>query len=172
MKASLVLFKGKVLTARDIYGYNQLPSVLKGFFERYPPRQFKEYASNVVDKFSPNENPFLPTRNPVTKIVNPPKYNMKIQSKIFKMAYRFGVEDCLPPLRNNKRFYEDKYENKPYMNGVLRPKGHKREREWPAKKARMDEAMEKRVDTIASTLGGKFKKRFAEAEKKSKRSFI
>ncbi|CAM9018171.1 unnamed protein product [Wickerhamomyces anomalus] len=139
MRVSLGLFNTAVKT--EISYFNTLPEKLQRFFTRYPPRPFKEYASESTLTTAENANPFIANKHPITKRYHTAKYSMRRQSDLWKIAYRHGIQDSLPPLANGKKFYQEKYDTKPLMKGVLRPKGAKYERERPLKEAKMKEAL-------------------------------
>lgn len=151
MRVSLGLFNTAVKT--EISYFNTLPEKLQRFFTRYPPRPFKEYASESTLTTAENANPFIANKHPITKRYHTAKYSMRRQSDLWKIAYRHGIQDSLPPLANGKKFYQEKYDTKPLMKGVLRPKGAKYERERPLKEAKMKEALLHADEKIAELRG-------------------
>jgi len=173
MRATVGLFNTAVKTTESHISYfNTLPDKLQRFFTRYPPRPFKEYASKSTSTTAEDANPFIANKHPITLRYHDPKYSLRRQSDLWKLAYRYGIQDALPPLANGKKFYQEKYDTKPLMKGVLRPKGHKHERERPLKDARIKEALLHADEKIAEVRGKKtFEKRKAKKEKKV-RNFV
>ncbi|QLQ80296.1 hypothetical protein HG537_0D02970 [Torulaspora globosa] len=141
--------------------FELLPAQLKRFFNRYPPSI--KFASKPVSTHSIEANPFLPNKHPVTGRYHEPKYSLRRSSVLYKMAYTYGVQDMLPPMK--KKFFEDKYQNKKMMKGVLLPKGHKHELQREAKLAKMQEAIENADKFIIEAKGAKYKRKL-EAKKK------
>ncbi|CCH43457.1 54S ribosomal protein L25, mitochondrial [Wickerhamomyces ciferrii] len=149
--------------------FDTLPGKLKRFFERYPPRPFKEYASKSTLTNAPDANPFIANKHPVTQRYHTSKYSMRRQSDLWKLAYRFGIQDYLPPLQNGKKFYQEKYDSRPIMKGVLRPKGHKYERTAAERIAAREEAISKIDDVIAQHKSKRvLRDRAAKKEKRAK----
>lgn len=112
------------LTTKEAFA--KLPAKLHRFFLKYPPRPFKTYSEKPSTIDDPSMNPFLPNKNPVTGRWQEPKYSLRRSSDLFKLSYKFGISDLIPPLP--KEFYQDKYDNKNFMRGMLRFKKHKWER--------------------------------------------
>lgn len=133
------------LTAKE--AFSKLPQKLHNFFLKYPPRPFAEYSSKASTIQDPKMNPFLANKNAETGRWQGSKYSLRRSSDLFKMAYKFGIQDLLPPLPQ-KKFYEDKYNSKNWMRGVLKQKKQKWERELPAKLEARKEALSKMDETI------------------------
>ncbi|KAH3686120.1 hypothetical protein WICPIJ_002904 [Wickerhamomyces pijperi] len=138
--------------------FEKLPTVLQNFFQRYPPRQFHEYSDKPTLTTAPDANPFLPNKHPVTEKYHNPKYSMRRQSVLWKLAYQYGVQDCLPSLQNGKKFYEEKYEANEFMRGQLRPKGHRHEKNRAERKAKIQDAVEQADEKILKVKGNKYKR--------------
>lgn len=153
MRATLGLFNAVKEVKPDSSYFYTLPSILQRFFTRYPPRPFKEYASKPVSTYAENANPFIANKHPITKRYHDPKYSMRRQSVLWKLAYRFGIQDALPPLGNGKKLYQDKYDNKKMMRGVLRPKGHRYDKAREAKDEQIKEALLHADEKIAERTG-------------------
>ncbi|CCH61392.1 hypothetical protein TBLA_0E03380 [Henningerozyma blattae CBS 6284] len=116
--------------------FDKLPTKLKNFFHKYPPSI--TYSNKPTSTYDITANPFLPNKHPISGKHHNPKYSLRRLSVLYKEAYKFGITELLPPIPN-KSFFLEKYENKPMMRGVLRPKGHKHElnkAERDAKKAK------------------------------------
>ena len=79
-------------------------------------------------------------------------------SDIFKLAHRYGVQDMLPPI-TDKQFFEEKYENKKFMKGVLYPKGHKYELSRADKLKAMEDGIKNADNEILKVKGKKFARR-------------
>lgn len=153
MRPTLGLLNAVKTVNKDVSYFSTLPSKLQKFFTRYPPRPFKEYASRPVSTLDENANPFIANKHPITKRYHDPKFSMRRQSDLWKLAYRYGIQDALPPLGNGKKLYQDKYDNKKMMRGVLRPKGHKYDKERPIKDAQIKEALLHADEKIAERTG-------------------
>lgn len=133
------------LTAKE--AFTKLPQKLHNFFIKYPPRPFASYSEKPSTIADPNLNPFLPNKNPETGRWHGAKYSLRRSADLFKLARKFGLETLLPPIPHRK-FYEDKYDNKNWMRGVLSQKKQKWEREFPDKLASRQEALAKMDETI------------------------
>lgn len=114
-------------------------------------------------------NPFLPNKNTESGRWQEAKYSLRRSADLFKMARKFGIEDLLPPLPQ-KKFYEDKYANKNWMRGVLRPKGHKWQHALPEKLAAREKAIAEMDDIIVSARPS-YKKQIAKREKNKRTWF-
>ncbi|ODQ66754.1 hypothetical protein NADFUDRAFT_7300, partial [Nadsonia fulvescens var. elongata DSM 6958] len=97
--------------------FYSLPPKLINFFARYPPAPFREYSSQPELTTAPNANPFLNNRHPVTNNVHDAIYSSRRQSDLYKLAYKYGIHELLPPCKHNKKFYEAKYEESPRLKG-------------------------------------------------------
>lgn len=151
MRVGLGLFNAAVKT--DISYFETLPSKLQRFFTRYPPRPFKQYASESTLTTAENANPFIANKHPITKRYHTSKYSLRRQSDLWKIAYRHGIQDALPPLANGKKFYQEKFDTRKLMKGVLKPKGSKYDRERPLKDAKIKEALLHADEAIAELRG-------------------
>ncbi|ESW97297.1 hypothetical protein KL918_000904 [Ogataea parapolymorpha] len=149
----------KLFNLSAVEAFEKLPLQLRNFFTRYPPSPFRQYASEQTLANAPDANPFIPNRHPVTGKVQEPVYSLRRQSDLYKLAYKFGVADLMPTLRNNKKFYAEKFETKPLLKGVLSPKGHKWERTYDERKKRIADAVAKAEEVIVEAKGSKYKKR-------------
>ncbi|KAI0463333.1 hypothetical protein LJB42_003356 [Komagataella kurtzmanii] len=145
------------LTAQQ--AFKKLPQKLQNFFTRYPPAPFKKYASTPTSTTADDANPFLPNIHPVTNKTHNPIYSMRRQSDLYKLAYKFGVSDLLPTLNNGKMFFQEKYDNKKPLRGVVNPKGHIWERTLEARKAAIQEAVSKADDILVEHRGMKYNRR-------------
>lgn len=152
------------LTAKE--AFSKLPQKLHNFFIKHPPRPFIQYAEKPTTIDDPAKNPFLPNKNPESGRWHDAKYSLRRQADIYKLAYKFGIQDLLPPLP--KKFYEDKYYNKNWMKGVLNHKKHKWERTLDEKLQSRQEAIENMDKTILEARP-RYKKQLKkrQSEKKS-----
>lgn len=149
--------------------FNKLPKTLQSFFKKYPPNI--EYCSKPTSTHDFKANPFLPNKHPVTEKYQNPAYSRRRASVIFKEATRWGVESLLPPFPQ-KRFFEDKYHNKPVMKGVLRPKGHKYEHTKEARQKKIEVALENADKKIIDAKGQKYARRLERKKKDSKVTWV
>ena len=79
----------------------------------------------IQSVFLPFQNPFKPHRDPRTGKIHGPRYSLRRQADIIKLAMRFGVADLLPPSEKMNRLL---YGKKRPMAGTIRPKGTYEER--------------------------------------------
>lgn len=154
------------LTAKE--AFSKLPQKLHNFFIKYPPRPFAQYAEKPSTINDPTRNPFLPNKNADTGRWQGAKFSLRRSADLYKMAYKFGIHDLLPPLP--KKFYEEKYNEKNWMKGVLKQKKHKWERELPEKLAAREEAIANMDATIAASRP-KYQKLRAKREQRAKTWF-
>lgn len=144
--------------------FESLPVKLQKFFARYPPSV--KYAEKPVSTYDINANPFLPNKHPVTQKYHDPKISRRNMSDIYKLASLHGVESFLPPI--NKLFYEEKYNNKTFMKGVLFPKGHKHELTMDAKLLKMKEGIKNADKLILESKGSKYARRLEKKKSNTK----
>ncbi|AMD19076.1 HBR175Cp [Eremothecium sinecaudum] len=147
--------------------FDLLPTKLKTFFQKYPPSI--TYSSKPTLTTEINANPFLPNKNPTTGRYHDPKYSLRRMSDLYKLAYRYGLQDLLPP--SKKLFFEEKYEKKKMMRGVLLPKGTKHELRHESKVAKMQEAIKNADQYIAEVKGAKFLKKLEKRKLKERTWF-
>ena len=148
--------------------FDLLPAQLKNFFKKYPPNV--KYSDKPTVISAPDANPFLPNKNPVTGKYHEPNYSLRRMSDLYKLAYNYGIHDMLPPTK--KLFFEEKYENKKFMKGVLLPKGHKHERIHEQKIAKMAEAIKNADQYIIDVKGSKYKRKLEQKQKEKARSWF
>ncbi len=132
--------------------FDSLPLKLVNFFKKYPPASLRQYADKPVSTTDLNANPFMPNRHPVTQKTHDSIYSLRRQSDLYKLAYRYGIQDLLPPILH-KKFFEEKYETKVPMKGTRIFKGHKRERFRDARRAEVAEAISKADEIILAAKG-------------------
>lgn len=91
-------------------------------------------------------NPFLPWRNPETNRWRAPHFSLRRQADLVKLAQKHGVESLLPPSRKSSVFKEARILEKGLrVRGTgegQKVKGHKWERQMPAKLEARRKAME------------------------------
>ncbi|ANB11801.1 mitochondrial 54S ribosomal protein YmL25 [Sugiyamaella lignohabitans] len=165
--------KGDAVTStesasRDPF-YAQLPSPLRKFFEKYPPSPFRKYSDKPTSTHAEDANPFLPNKHPITNSWHDPKYSLRRQADLYKMAYRFGVTHLLPKLGNGKTFYEEKYLTKTPPAGAMAFKLSKGERIAPIRQKEVDTAIAKADETIAKARGTKFLRKIEKKNNQGKR---
>lgn len=139
--------------------FAKLPTKLQNFFTKFPPAPVKKYADQPTLTTAEDANPFLPNRHAVTGRTHEPLYTMRRQSDLFKLAYKFGIADLLPPLANGKKFFAEKQAASPILKGVLYPKGHKWERTYAERKQRIEDALAEADNVLIKYRGRKYKKR-------------
>ena len=154
------------LSAKEAFA--RLPKKLHNFFIKYPPRPLAQYADKALTIDDPQKNPFFPNKNPETGAWHGPKYSLRRLLDLYKMARKFGVADLLPAMP--KRFYEEKYNDKHWMKGVLSHKKQKWERELPEKLAAREEAIRNMDATIVAARPD-YKKQLAKKEQRKQTWF-
>lgn len=145
--------------------FEKLPKKLQTFFTKFPPPPIKTYATKQTFTNAPDANPFLPNIHPVTKKVHNPIYSLRRQSELYKLAYKFGIADLMPVMQNTKKLYQEKYDSKPTLKGVLNPKGHKWERTYDERKKRMADGIANADKVLIQYRGSKYKKRLERRKK-------
>ncbi|AWU75767.1 uncharacterized protein C5L36_0B10050 [Pichia kudriavzevii] len=149
----------------------KLPLKLQNFFTKFPPAPIKKYSDRPTLTNAPDANPFLPNRHPITGRTHEPLYSSRRQSDLYKLAYKFGIADLMPPLANGKKFFLEKQQSSPILRGVLYPKGHKWERTYDARKKAIADALEQVDDILIKHRGSKYRKRL-ERREEEKRTWI
>lgn len=155
------------LTPKEAFA--KLPQKLHNFFIKYPPRPFATYLEKPSTLGDPLLNPFLPNKNTESGKWHEPKYSLRRSADLYKMAYKFGLQDLLPPIPH-KRFYEDKYNHRDWVRLVSTRKGTQKQLEAPAKRAARDEAVKNMNDIIIAARPG-YKKQLKKQEKKKRTWF-
>lgn len=148
--------------------FEQLPKKLKDFFYKYPPSV--KYAVKPTSTHALDANPFLANKHPVTGKYHGAKYSARRMSDIYKLAYRFGVQDLLP--QTNKQFFEEKYNNKKFMRGILTPKGHKHELNMEERMKRKAEGIANAEKILAEVKGSKYKRRMEKVQEKKRVGWV
>jgi large subunit ribosomal protein L25 len=114
-----------------------LPPRLQRFFARYPHESIlpvgrtSEQPHTAYQATTPN--PFMPSRHPVTGRLHDPKYSLRRQAELVKLARENGVEELLPytPKKTTERLAK-RVELGLRVKGTgvgQTVKGHKHERE-------------------------------------------
>jgi len=125
----------RTMSAAHIKLALSLPPRLRTFFARYPPHEIRPPAMTAYQKETPN--PFKSTKHPITGRYHDPKYSMRRQADLAKLAREHGVEELLPPSTKKS---ETRLERRVTLGlrvkgtGVgQKVKGHKHERHMIAK---------------------------------------
>ena len=118
-----------------------LPPRLRTFLARYPPASIlpagadPETHKTAYQEESPN--PFMPTKHPITGKWHNPKYSLRRQAELVKLAQENGVEELLPFTRKlNEEKLRKRVELGLRVKGTgvgEKVKGHKHERTLVAK---------------------------------------
>ena len=96
--------------------------------EFHKPQTGTTYGTNgqpLSTVYMPYQNPFKISRDPRSGRVHGPRYSLRRQADIIKLAMRFGVAELLPPSAKMTKLMVGK---KRPMMGTIRPKGTKEER--------------------------------------------
>lgn len=144
--------------------FRLLPDKLRTFFKKYPPNV--KYSDKATSTGAIDANPFLANKHPITGKYHNPKYSLRRMSDLYKLAHQYGLQELLPP--SNKLFFDEKYEKKKLMKGVLIPKGHKHELAQSEKMQKMREAIKNADQYILEVKGRKYMKKL-EKRKEEKR---
>ncbi|KAM7209058.1 hypothetical protein V8F20_000667 [Naviculisporaceae sp. PSN 640] len=126
-----------------------LPQRLLTFLARYPPASIlpagadPETAKTGYQQDTPN--PFLHQKHPVTGKWHDPKYSLRRQAELVKLAREHGVEELLPytPKKTEERL-KKRVELGLRVKGTgvgQKVKGHKHERQLVNKMEKRREAM-------------------------------
>jgi len=118
-----------------------LPLRLQTFFSRYPPASIlpenanpKEFET-AYQKVAPN--PFQSTKHPITGKWHDPKYSLRRQAELVKLARNHGVEELLPfTVKGTEYRLSKRVELGLRVRGTgvgQQVKGHKHERQLGAK---------------------------------------
>lgn len=151
------------LTSKEAFA--KLPRRLHNFFLKYPPRPFANYVSKPSSITNSSKNPFFPNKNKETGRWHEPKYSRRRSADLFKLAYKFGISDLLPPMP--RKFYQEKYDNKNWMRGVFNPKGHKWERTLEQRTKERQEAIQN-MDNIIAEARPSYKKQIKKRNAKKR----
>ncbi|KAH3898743.1 probable 54S ribosomal protein L25, mitochondrial [Saccharomycodes ludwigii] len=149
--------------------FELLPAVLKNFFKKYPPTI--QYSVKPTSTNSITANPFLFNRHPVTNKAHDPKYSLRRMSVLYKLAKLYGVESFLPPI-TNKKFFEEKYEAKKFMRGVIKPKGHKHELSAESRMKKMQDAIKNADKFIVESKSVRYRKKLEQKSKEKRVSWF
>lgn len=141
------------LTAKEAFA--KLPQKLHNFFIKYPPRPFSEYKNGPSITSDPKRNPFFPNKNTETGRWHSSLYSRRRSADLFKLAKKFGIQDLLPP--TPRKFHEDKYVNKKWMQGMVQPAGRADQAELEEKFKKREEAI-KNMDKIIAKARPGYKK--------------
>ncbi|SCV03430.1 LAMI_0H08086g1_1 [Lachancea mirantina] len=141
--------------------FHLLPDKLKTFFRKYPPNV--KYSDKPTSTHAIDANPFLPNKHPETGRYHNAKYSLRRSSDLYKLAAQYGVQQLLPP--SKKLFFEEKYEQKKLMRGVLLPKGHKHELSHDSRLQKMQEAIKNADQYILEVKGKKYLKKLEKRNK-------
>ncbi|KAG7292980.1 hypothetical protein NEMBOFW57_003025 [Staphylotrichum longicolle] len=126
-----------------------LPTRLRTFLARYPPASILPAGANAeTTKTAYQEeapNPFMPMKHPVTGRWHDPKYSLRRQAELVKMARDHGVEELLPfTNKGTETRLRKRVELGLRVKGTgvgQRVKGHKHERQLAVKMDKRRNAM-------------------------------
>lgn len=100
----------------------------------------------VSTVFLPFLNPFKPSRDPRSGNFHGPRYSLRRQADIIKLAMRFGVAELLPPSAKMNRLL---YGKKRPMAGTIYPKGTYEERTRGQYTEKKQESLEEALRIVA-----------------------
>ncbi|KAK1752491.1 hypothetical protein QBC47DRAFT_388640 [Echria macrotheca] len=126
-----------------------LPQRLRTFLARYPPSSILPEGANpeefqtAYQKVAPN--PFQSTKHPVTGKWHEPKYSLRRQAELVKLARKHNVEELLPfTVKGTEYKLAKRVELGLRVKGTgvgQKVKGHKYERQLGAKMEKRRQAM-------------------------------
>ncbi|KAI5957359.1 MRPL25 [Candida jiufengensis] len=154
------------LTSKEAFA--KLPQKLHNFFIKYPPRPFSQYQNRPSLITDSSKNPFFPNKNPETGKWHSSQYSRRRSADLFKLAKKFGIQDLLPP--TPRKFHEDKYENKKWMQGMIQPAGRSDQAELEEKFRKREEAI-KNMDNLIVKARPSYKKLLKKKEERRKTWF-
>ena len=158
----------KLFNVSSAEAFAKLPEKLQNFFTKFPPTPIRKYADKPTACDAEDANPFLANRHPATGRTHEPLYSLRRQSDLYKLAYKFGIADLMPPLANGKKFFAEKQVASPILKGVLYPKGHKWERTFAERKKKIEDALGEVDNILIKHRGSKYRKRLERREKEEK----
>ena len=129
--------------ARNLHDFLPVPKSLYNPLRATTVSAFGKPLSTV---FFPFQNPFKATRDPRTGKFHAPRYSLRRQADIIKLALRFGVERLLPPSRKQTKLVSGR--RKP-MKGTMRPKGSKEARNRAEYVENKQKALEESLRVVA-----------------------
>ncbi|KAK4136336.1 hypothetical protein BT67DRAFT_374778 [Trichocladium antarcticum] len=126
-----------------------LPARLRTFLARYPPASILPAGANPeTHKTAYQEetpNPFMPLKHPVTGKWHDPKYSLRRQAELVKLARENGVEELLPfTNKGTEERIRKRVELGLRVRGTgvgQKVKGHKHERQLGVKMEKRRQAM-------------------------------
>ncbi|KAK3372454.1 hypothetical protein B0H63DRAFT_484921 [Podospora didyma] len=129
-----------------------LPPRLRTFFARYPPAAILPTGAKPTAYQEETPNPFQSTKHPVTGNWHDPKYSLRRQAELVKIAREHHVEELLPftPKGTEERLRK-RVELGLRVKGTgvgQQVKGHKHERQLVAKMEKRRKAMLEMPDLI------------------------
>lgn len=154
------------LTSKEAFA--KLPQTLHNFFIKYPPRPYAQYAAGPSKTTDPIKNPFFPNKNPETGRWQESKYSRRRSADLYKLAKKFGIQDLLPP--TPRRFHEDKYHNKVWVQSMVNPVDEAKVAEYEARKLAKEEAIAN-MDKIITDVRPSYKKLLEKREGRKKTWF-
>ncbi|KAK0632841.1 hypothetical protein B0T14DRAFT_45420 [Immersiella caudata] len=133
-----------------------LPARLRTFFARYPPASILPEGADPETSKTPYQqvapNPFQSTKHPVTGKWHDPKYSLRRQAELVKLARKHHVEELLPfTVKGTEERLRKRVELGLRVKGTgvgQKVKGHKHERQLVAKMEKRRQAMLEMPDLI------------------------
>jgi large subunit ribosomal protein L25 len=132
-----------LLIAKRLHDFLPVPSELHN---PIPSITHNSTGKPVSTVFIPFQNPFKPSRDPRTGKFHGPRYSLRRQADLIKLALRFGVADLLPPSEKMDRLL---YGKKRPMAGTLQPKGTREERTRREYVEKKRESLEEALRVVA-----------------------
>jgi len=132
-----------ILIAKRLHDFQSVPSQL-----HTPVVADSQLPSGkaVPTVFLPFQNPFKPSRDPRSGKFHAPKYSLRRQADLIKLALRFGVADLLPPSQKMNTLLNGR---KRPMMGTIRPKGTYEERTRGTYVEKKQKAIEESLRVVA-----------------------
>jgi Mitochondrial ribosomal protein mL59 len=132
-----------ILIAKRLHDFQSVPQKL-----HTPISSDSQLPSGKVvpTVFMPFQNPFKPSRDPRTSKFHAPRYSLRRQADLIKLALRYGVADLLPPSEKMNKIL---YGKKRPMMGTVRPKGTYEERTRGTYVEKKQKALEESLRVVA-----------------------
>ena len=132
-----------ILIAKRLHDFQSVPQKL-----HIPQSSDSQLRSGkiVPTVYMPFQNPFKPSRDPRTGKFHAPRYSLRRQADLIKLALRYGVAELLPPSEKMNKLL---YGKKRPMIGTIRPKGTYEERTRGTYVEKKQKALEESLRIVA-----------------------
>lgn len=133
-----------ILIAKRLHDFQSVPQKLH--VPQSSDSRLPSSGKVVPTVYMPFQNPFKPSRDPRTGKFHAPRYSLRRQADLIKLALRYGVAELLPPSEKMKKLLFGK---KRPMIGTIRPKGTYEERTRGTYVEKKQKALEESLRIVA-----------------------